>query len=107
MPEATKPDLTVIVAGPVPSEACANCGVFRASNRRLAVVEIEDDSAAPHAEAAACEVCVAHYGSDGIASRLWPELCDWVPMRVFEECQCESCTGQIEFRFNAGSDFYD
>jgi hypothetical protein len=104
---ASRADLTVALGPETPAEPCGNCGVFRQTNRRLAVVEIGDEAAAPVAESAACVVCLEHYGADGVAVRLWPELCDWIPLRVFEECQCETCTGQIEFRFNAGTDFYE
>lgn len=103
---ASRPNLTVVLGAKAPAEGCANCGVFRPSNLLLFVVDVEDSARQPVEQAAVCEVCVEHYGADGVAIRLWPEVCDWVPLRVLEECQCETCTGQIEFRFNAGSDFY-
>jgi hypothetical protein len=97
--------LDVFVGGRTPAEACANCGAFTAGNVSLLVAEGSD--AEPLARASACPVCVEHYGSDGVAARLWPDVCDWVPVRAMEDCQCETCTGQIEFRINAGTDFYD
>ena len=104
---ASSADLTVVLREETPAEACGNCGVFRPSNRRLSVVEFGDEAAVAVAEGAACAVCIEHYGADGVAVRLWPRVCDWIPLRVFDDCQCETCTGQIEFRFNAGTDFYE
>ncbi len=103
---ASTPGLDVAVGGLTPAEACAVCGTFLASNRRISVVEATQQDRV-RAEAAACPICIEHYGADGVAVRLWPEICHWIPLGVFRDCQCETCTGQIEFRFNAGTDFYD
>ena len=48
---APNSDLTVILGPTTPAEACANCGAFRPSNRRLWVVEIQDEEAPPVIEA--------------------------------------------------------
>jgi hypothetical protein len=103
---AAGPQHDVVLRDAVPAEACGMCGVFAPSNLRLAVVRLEASSPTV-AETAACDICLEHYGADGIANRLWPDLCDWTPLKVLEDCQCETCTGQIEFRFNAGTDFYE
>jgi hypothetical protein len=101
------PDLTVVLGAAAPVEPCANCGAVLASNRQLLVVPAGGDDGPAAAQAGVCLVCVEHYGEDGVAVRLWPDICDWIPLRIFEDCQCETCTGQIEFRISAGSDFYD
>jgi hypothetical protein len=100
------PEHDVMVGDATPAEPCCMCGAFFASNRRLHVVRVAAPSP-PVIESAACGICLEHYGADGIANRLWPDICDWTPLKVLEECQCETCTGQIEFRFNAGTDFYE
>ncbi|HXH22814.1 MAG TPA: hypothetical protein VNN10_12380 [Dehalococcoidia bacterium] len=99
-------DLDVYLEGPAGPAPCGMCGAFSAANQRV-VVSRPEQRESPVAETAACGVCLEHYGGDGIASRLWPDICDWVPSKVLDECHCETCTGQIEFRFNAGTDFYE
>jgi len=95
-------DLTVVLGDVTPAEPCAVCERFTPANRELSVRPVYDSDAPPLARAAACEVCVVHYG---VAVRLWPDVCDWVPLAIFDDCQCETRTGQIEFRVNAGTDF--
>lgn len=106
-PMATKPDLAMDTGPVAPAEPCSVCDRLTPTNVAFFVGPRGREAEEFLRRGVACDVCLAHYRLDGLGVQLWPDLCTWTPEAVLEDCDCETCTGQIEFRINAGTDFYD